>query len=138
MKLLLPILFLFFISCEIKSNKAEISNAPTKISYSEIKKENKKFVFVIIDYEDPKLHHIPGDNRYGVEFKEIAYTDWVKKRSYSNIVEYSNFTEDDGYKLMDKVKKQLRFTDNRKAELFLDCPMTEEQYITMLKDDDAI
>src|SRR5690606_17590500 len=104
MKLLLPILFLFFISCEIKSNKAEISNAPTKISYSEIKKENKKFVFVIIDYEDPKLHHIPGDNRYGVEFKEIAYTDWVKKRSYSNIVEYSNFTEDDGYKLMDKVK----------------------------------
>jgi|SRR5690554_1422490 len=107
MKLLLPILFLFFTSCEIKSNKAEISSEPIKISYSEIKKENKKFVFVVIDYEDPKLHHRPGDVMYGVKLEELARTEWVKKRSCSNIKEYSNFTEDDGYRLMDQAKKDM-------------------------------
>jgi folate-dependent tRNA-U54 methylase TrmFO/GidA len=39
---------------------------------------------------------------------------------------------------MQKVKKQLRFQDQNLAEKFLDCPMTKEEYIAMLKKLDLI
>lgn len=35
--------------------------------------------------------------------------------------------------LMSAIKKQLKFQDTKKAEDFLDCPMSEEQYIKMLQ-----
>jgi folate-dependent tRNA-U54 methylase TrmFO/GidA len=35
---------------------------------------------------------------------------------------------------MSKIKKQLKFIETDKAEDFFDCPMSEEQYIEMLKE----
>ena len=35
--------------------------------------------------------------------------------------------------LMQNIKKQLKFKDTEKAENFLDCPMSKEDYIEMLK-----
>jgi len=40
--------------------------------------------------------------------------------------------------LMDKIKKQLKFTDSKKAEDFFDCPLTAEMYIAMLKENGDI
>ena len=35
---------------------------------------------------------------------------------------------------MNQVKSQLRFSSNRDAEAFFDCPMTRDDFITMLKE----
>lgn len=43
-----------------------------------------------------------------------------------------------GRPLMAQIKKQLKFTDTQKAELFFDCPMTGDQYIEMLKENGDI
>lgn len=61
-----------------------------------------------------------------------------KKSDLYTYLSHGKSSEDYGNNLMNKVKKQLRFTDTKKAELFLDCPMSEVQYIQMLKDEDAI
>ena len=39
-----------------------------------------------------------------------------------------------GRSLMSEVKGQLGFIDTKKAEAFLDCPMTHNQYVEMLKE----
>lgn len=61
-----------------------------------------------------------------------------KKTDLYTYLSHGKTSKDYGKNLMNKVKLQLRFTDSKKAELFLDCPMTEAQYIKMLKDADAI
>ena len=61
-----------------------------------------------------------------------------KKSDLYTYLSHGKQSKDYGTKLMEKVKKQLRFTDRKKAELFLDCPMSAEQYITMLEEADAI
>lgn len=61
-----------------------------------------------------------------------------KKTDLYTYLSHGKKSKDYGKKLMNKVKSQLRFTDSSKAELFLDCPMTEAQYIAMLLELDAI
>jgi len=39
-----------------------------------------------------------------------------------------------GSSLMNMIKKQLKFSDSKIAERFLDCPFKEHQYIDMLKE----
>ena len=36
--------------------------------------------------------------------------------------------------LMGMLKKQLKFIDSKKAEMFFDCPLTKELYLEMLKE----
>ena len=36
--------------------------------------------------------------------------------------------------LMQQVKKQLKFQDTKKAEDFFDCPMSEKEYVAMLRE----
>jgi hypothetical protein len=38
-----------------------------------------------------------------------------------------------GPSLMNKIRHQLKFEDAKTAERFLDCPLTQEQYIEILK-----
>ncbi|MFC0513842.1 hypothetical protein ACFFGT_06515 [Mucilaginibacter angelicae] len=61
-----------------------------------------------------------------------------KKTDLYTYLSHGKNSVDYGPKLMGKVKNQLRFTDSNKAELFLDCPMSKEQYIDMLKESDVI
>lgn len=46
---------------------------------------------------------------------------------------FSHGIKEYGNSLMVKVKKQLKFQETSLAEDFFDCPMTEEEYINMLK-----
>jgi len=54
-----------------------------------------------------------------------------KQRIYTYIShgskEYNNY-------LMGEMKKQLKFNNSEEADDFFDCPMTEEDYIKMLKE----
>lgn len=61
-----------------------------------------------------------------------------KKTDIYTYLSHGKKSEDYGPKLMSKVKNQLRFKDSNKAERFLNCPMTKAQYVTMLKQLDAI
>jgi hypothetical protein len=61
-----------------------------------------------------------------------------KKTDLYTYLSHGKNSKDYGVNLMNKVKKQLRFLDTQKAELFLDCPMTQGQYIEMLRELDAI
>lgn len=61
-----------------------------------------------------------------------------KKSDLSTYLSHGKSTKDYGSNLMSKIKKQLRFEDSNLAESFLDCPMSKEQYIEMLKKLDAI
>ena len=47
---------------------------------------------------------------------------------------FSHSLNEYGSSLMVKIKKQLKFVETDKAEDFFDCPMSEEQYIKMLKE----
>lgn len=45
---------------------------------------------------------------------------------------FSHNNQELGKSLMNLIKKQLKFKDTEKAEQFLDCPMSKEQYLEML------
>ncbi len=61
-----------------------------------------------------------------------------KKSDLYTYLSHGKNAKDYGVNLMNKVKKQLRFEDSNMAENFLDCPMSEEQYLDMLKKLDVI
>jgi len=61
-----------------------------------------------------------------------------KKTDLYTYLSHGKDAKEYGAPLMDKIKKQLRFKDTKKAEDFLDCPMSAEQYIAMLQELDAI
>ncbi len=50
----------------------------------------------------------------------------------------SHGIEEYGNDLLSKMKKQLGFSDNKEFEKFLDCPMTFEEYVSMLSAADKI
>ncbi|WP_158798342.1 type II toxin-antitoxin system HicA family toxin [Pedobacter sp. L105] len=61
-----------------------------------------------------------------------------KKTDIYTYLSHSKRTEDYGTNLMQKIKQQLRFNNTRSAERFLDCPMTQNEYIEMLKQSNSI
>lgn len=100
MKKVFPVILLFFvIGCEIKSNVKPVSYSrpPEPVI-------TKKFVFVEIQTEEPFLDYTEPDYRNYIS--ERAYVIWKTVTYCSEISEFSNFTEDDGYMFMDKIKKE--------------------------------
>lgn len=69
----------------------------------------------------------PEKNHHQFYYLEI---DGVKQNVYTY---FSHSLNDYGSSLMGKIKKQLKFVETDKAEDFFDCPMSEQQYIEMLK-----
>ena len=61
-----------------------------------------------------------------------------KKTDIYTYLSHGKSSEDYWVKLMQAIKKQLRFTDTKLAEKFLDCPMTQLEYIEMLEKAEAI
>lgn len=61
--------------------------------------------------------------------------DGIKQHVYTY---FSHGEKEYGKYLMGKIKGQLKFTSSDRAEDFFDCPMTEEQYIEMLRENDFI
>ena len=51
---------------------------------------------------------------------------------------FSHKKKDYGQELMSEVRKQLKFRTSEEAELFFDCPMTKEDYIRMLIEQEEI
>lgn len=100
-----------FISCEIKSNQNVPEYKPSTPQIDNIQIEvpetNHKFVFVTIITKEPRLNYKPATYINQTYFDEIAFVEWDKYIHYSEIEEYTDFTEDDGYKLMDKAKKDI-------------------------------
>lgn len=74
------------------------------------------------------------------ESHHTYYILWVngKKTDIYTYLSHGKSSKDYGSPLMGKVKSQLRFKDNALAEDFFDCPMTEGQYLKMLKELDAL
>lgn len=56
--------------------------------------------------------------------------DGVKQNIYTY---FSHGKKDCGKYLMGQIKKQLKFIKSSDAEDFFDCPMSEEQYVELLK-----
>ena len=56
-----------------------------------------------------------------------------KKTTIKTYLSHGPGSKDYGTRLMAEVKKQLGFEDTKLAEKFLDCPMSEAQYIEMLE-----
>lgn len=67
-----------------------------------------KFVFVITETTEPELNYFEA--RYDLGTEELALVNFKKFRYISEIKEYENFNEDEGYKLMDMAKKQIKNT----------------------------
>lgn len=115
----------FLVSCEIESNKslpisAEYPESQTQSLLNEYNDDNysieqkqevkSKFVFAIVKFEQPHLHYSPGIYFYDenlTDINESAYIIWKEVISSSEIMEFPNFNEDDGYKLMDQMKKEV-------------------------------
>ena len=57
--------------------------------------------------------------------------DGIKQNVYTY---FSHSLKEYGSSLMGQIKKQLKFAETDKAEDFFDCPMSEKQYIEMLKE----
>jgi predicted RNA binding protein YcfA (HicA-like mRNA interferase family) len=57
-------------------------------------------------------------------------TDGKKQRIYTYL---SHGAKEYDARLMNMIKKQLKFRDNKLAEDFFDCPMSGKQYVEMLK-----
>lgn len=51
---------------------------------------------------------------------------------------FSHSLSDYGSSLMGKMKNQLKFMESNLAEKFFDCPMSKEEYISMLKENQEI
>ncbi|AZI23003.1 type II toxin-antitoxin system HicA family toxin [Chryseobacterium taklimakanense] len=51
---------------------------------------------------------------------------------------FSHSLSDYGSSLMGKMKKQLKFVESSLAEKFFDCPMSKEEYLSMLKNNGEI
>ena len=58
----------------------------------------------------------------------------VGEKKHNVYTFFSHGKKEYGGKLMGDVKKQLKFKDAEKAELFFDCPMTGEMYLAMLRE----
>ena len=61
-----------------------------------------------------------------------------KKTTVNTYLSHGKKSSDYGTKLMAQVKRQLCFEDTKLAEKFLDCPMTEVEYVKMLKEQGEI
>lgn len=59
-----------------------------------------------------------------------------KKHSIHNY--FSHGKKEYNSSLMGKIKTQLKFNDTNIAEKFFDCPFSKDDYIKMLKEDDAL
>ncbi len=56
-----------------------------------------------------------------------------KRTSIYTYLSHGARSDDYGSGLMNKIKHQLKFEDSKIAELFLDCPFKQEQYVEMLE-----
>ena len=59
------------------------------------------------------------------------------KRSHIHTY-FSHSMSDYSTSLMGKMKKQLKFIETNLAEKFFDCPMSKEEYLNMLRDNNEI
>jgi hypothetical protein len=55
-----------------------------------------------------------------------------KKTNIFTFLSHGAKSDDYSSELMNRIKKQLHFIDSKLAENFLDCPMSEKDYLKML------
>ena len=74
----------------------------------------------------------PEKNHHQFYFLEI---NGVKQHIYTY---FSHGKKEYDKHLMGQIKKQLKFRDNHSSELFFDCPMSKEEYIKMLENNNEL
>ena len=94
--------------CEIKSGQPlPVSPIPKPAPIIEPPELITKYVFVVFEAKEPKLSYIEPQYIGDRLSNEIASRYWEETGYCSDIKQIPEFTEDDGYMLIDNFKKEL-------------------------------
>lgn len=78
-------------------------NIGSQINADYIERNNKKFIYVVIEISKPILKGFkPTENLDG-----DCYVVFVNEKRFSEVIEIENYNEDEKYKVLDKVQKEI-------------------------------
>ncbi len=68
----------------------------------------------------------------------LYYSLYVNGKKTGVFTYFSHGPKEYGAALMNQVRKQLKFASTDDAERFFDCPMSEQEYIKLLRDQNVL